>query len=320
MARCAIPPRLLLPDLESHALVSASDPVTAARVGTPLLGRHRFVAPGDGEPFSVTLHAVATGAVTLAQLRVDGQTDLVLEATAPRILVVEPGHDDQAGTVVQPGRPATVRCPAGGACRLVGIEVDALLVHLSRLIGGPLDRALVFDPRLCLDATAAHRWSLAVEMLVSEQSEEVVRRRSGIGAQLEELLMSSLLFGQRSTYSDLLGRPTGLERRAITVARSFIEANLSDRLTLDAVAAAAGISVRTLQASFRTELRTTPTAYIRSRRLDRAHDDLCDPDAPASTVTDVATRWGITHLGRFAAEYRTRYGEPPSETLRRQRR
>lgn len=320
MARCAIQPRQLSPDLEGHALFSASDPVTAARVGTPLLGRHRFVVPGGGPPFSVTLHAVATGAVTLAQLRVGGETDVVLEATAPRVLVVEPRQDDQAGTVVQPGRPVTVRCPAGGACRLVGIEVDALLVHLSRLLGRTLDRPLVFEPRLCLDANAARRWSLAVEMLVSEHSEEAWRRPSGIGAQLEEFLMSSLLFGQRSSYSDLLGQPASLERRAVTIARAFIEANLSDRLTLQSVAAAAGVSVRTLQVSFRTELRTTPTTYIRSRRLDRAHGDLCDPEAPVSTVTDVATRWGITHLGRFAAEYRTRYGETPSETLRRQRR
>lgn len=320
MARCAIQPRHPSPPLEGHALFSASDPVTAARAGTPLLGRHRFVVLGGGLPFGVTLHAVASGAVTLARFQVDGGTDVVLEATAPRVLVVEPRQDDQAGTVVQPGRPATVRCPAGGSCRVVGIEVDALLVHLSRLLGRALDRELVLEPRLGLDPQAARRWNLAVEMLVAEHSEETLRRPSGIGAQLEEFLMSSLLFGQRSTYSDLIGRPAGLERRAVTVARSFIEANLSDRLTLDAVAAAAGVSVRTLQVSFRTELRTTPTTYIRSRRLDRAHRDLCDPEAPASTVTDVATRWGITHLGRFAAEYRTRYGETPSETLRRQRR
>jgi hypothetical protein len=33
----------------------------------------------------------------------------------------------------------------------------------------------------------------------------------------------------------------------------------------------------------------------------------------------VATRWGITHLGRFACEYRNRFGESPSQTLRRHR-
>lgn len=81
---------------------------------------------------------------------------------------------------------------------------------------------------------------------------------------------------------------------------------------------AAGVSARSLQASFRAALRTTPTAYIRSLRLERARADLADSGA-VSTVTDVATRWGFTHLGRFAVDYRNRFGESPSSTLRAHR-
>jgi AraC-like DNA-binding protein len=35
------------------------------------------------------------------------------------------------------------------------------------------------------------------------------------------------------------------------------------------------------------------------------------------TVAAVAHRWGFAHLGRFASAYRCRFGEPPSDTLRR---
>ena len=34
------------------------------------------------------------------------------------------------------------------------------------------------------------------------------------------------------------------------------------------------------------------------------------------TVSEVAYRWGFTHLGRFAGAYRERFGETPSQTLR----
>ena len=37
--------------------------------------------------------------------------------------------------------------------------------------------------------------------------------------------------------------------------------------------------------------------------------------APPTTVLDIVFRWGITHPGRFAAEYRRKYGVPPSQTL-----
>ncbi|WP_207954623.1 helix-turn-helix domain-containing protein [Saccharopolyspora elongata] len=36
----------------------------------------------------------------------------------------------------------------------------------------------------------------------------------------------------------------------------------------------------------------------------------------ADSVSDVAHRWGFTHLGRFASSYRKRFGVHPSQTLR----
>ena len=84
------------------------------------------------------------------------------------------------------------------------------------------------------------------------------------------------------------------------------------------VAEAAGVSVRTLQAGFHEHLDNSPTSYIRDLRLDRAHADLLEGDPYAGPqVTDVALRWGFSHFGRFAALYRRRFGERPSETLRR---
>jgi TolB-like protein len=56
--------------------------------------------------------------------------------------------------------------------------------------------------------------------------------------------------------------------------------------------------------------------FLRNLRLERARRDLLRAPASAS-VTEIATRHGFDHLGRFAARYVERYGEPPSATLRR---
>jgi AraC-like DNA-binding protein len=37
------------------------------------------------------------------------------------------------------------------------------------------------------------------------------------------------------------------------------------------------------------------------------------------SVSEVAFRWGFTHLGRFAGAYKERFGVPPSQTLRERR-
>ncbi|MGW1953231.1 helix-turn-helix transcriptional regulator [Streptomyces sp. NPDC001920] len=106
---------------------------------------------------------------------------------------------------------------------------------------------------------------------------------------------------------------------AVRRAMAHCERHAGEPVSVADIAAAARVSPRTLQDRFRTELGTTPSAYLRRVRLDRAHQDLLRiADGSASgTVADVATRWGFTHLSRFAAYYREAYGQVPSHTARR---
>ena len=102
-------------------------------------------------------------------------------------------------------------------------------------------------------------------------------------------------------------------RRALV----FIDENAADPITLNEIAGAARLSPRGLQAAFRRHLKTTPLGYLRSIRLERAHRDLqgAEPGDGAS-VAALAAKWGFIHLGRFATEYRRRFGVYPSQTLR----
>jgi len=109
-----------------------------------------------------------------------------------------------------------------------------------------------------------------------------------------------------------LAAPSGGRTRA---AVEFMVANAHRPMGTDEIAAAAGISLRSLQAAFRREYDVTATDYLRSIRLDRVRQELRDAEPGLATVAEVARRWGFTHLGRFAASYTTRFGEYPSVTL-----
>ena len=64
--------------------------------------------------------------------------------------------------------------------------------------------------------------------------------------------------------------------------------------------------------------RRSTRPHRRPGRRRHGHEDRAASDpARRPTVADVAYRWGFTHLGRFAQDYRTRYGESPSQTLHR---
>ncbi|MNE03968.1 Regulatory protein PchR [compost metagenome] len=93
-----------------------------------------------------------------------------------------------------------------------------------------------------------------------------------------------------------------------------MRAHVHEPLTIEQLAEYAGVSVRTLFAGFRDFCDTSPMAYLRNLRLEQVHQELIGQ--PQVSVTDIAFRWGFAHLGRFAQEYKRRYGCLPSETAR----
>ncbi|WP_280445055.1 AraC family transcriptional regulator [Nocardia brasiliensis] len=115
--------------------------------------------------------------------------------------------------------------------------------------------------------------------------------------------------------------PTATDRRdahpdVVRRAIAYIETHLAEDIAVADIATAAFVSVRALQLAFRKHLDTTPLALLRRLRLAAAHEQLraAVPGAHV-TVTTVAHRWGFTHTGRFAIEYKRVYGQHPSRTL-----
>jgi transcriptional regulator GlxA family with amidase domain len=83
------------------------------------------------------------------------------------------------------------------------------------------------------------------------------------------------------------------------------------------LAGVAGVSGRTLQRQFRIFLGKAPRAALRDIRFERARRELLR-GPPDAKVMNIALCCGFPHCGRFSVEYRRRYGETPSQTLRRQ--
>ena len=71
----------------------------------------------------------------------------------------------------------------------------------------------------------------------------------------------------------------------------------------------------------RMEIKTTLREVItrlKDIRLERARAELL-AGGDGVSVTTVAMAWGFTHLGKFSNDYRARFGELPSQTLRHAR-
>ena len=106
--------------------------------------------------------------------------------------------------------------------------------------------------------------------------------------------------------------------RAVRDAVQLLRERARSHVSITDVAAAVGLSPRSLQKAFRTEMGQTPGEYLRSVRLDGVRRELqAMASAPdRERIADVAQRWQFSNAGRMAAAYRAAYGVSPSDALR----
>lgn len=258
-------------------------------------GAKTLIAPGELERFYLLQIPLAGGAM-IANGRASYYSD-------PR-----------AAAVLNPHLPTSMIWTEGAAQVLVQIDRQAMRDHLSAQLGARAERDLTFDGPLDLGSGPGAALRQLVLFLLAEADAGRCPLGQGLmGRQVEAVLMSGLLESRRHDYAAHLGRVRAAPRpRHMRLAEGYIEANLLRALTIEDVAAAAGISARGLQLAFRQYRGTTPLGWWRERRLERAHADLLAGRGP---VTEVALAWGFAHLGRFAESYRARYGLSPRDTL-----
>ncbi len=97
-------------------------------------------------------------------------------------------------------------------------------------------------------------------------------------------------------------------------ARDYVMANLGATLTPSAIAAASGVSLRALHYAFARAFGCTVGQFVRDARLDAVRRML---GSGGIGIAEAAAAVGFHHHGQFAAAYRQRFGERPSDTVRR---
>lgn len=105
--------------------------------------------------------------------------------------------------------------------------------------------------------------------------------------------------------------------RAFRTALHLIHQSPDCLLSIPEVSASVGVSERTLRNAFQDRLGTSPKHYINARRLTCVRHRLASSKQQNETVQDIAAEFGYWHTGQFAADYRTMFGELPTETVLR---
>lgn len=221
------------------------------------------------------------------------------------------------GTILEPGRARGTTI--FGARRHLCLFIDQ--ARISGLLTHMLGRTICADLNLHPDIDLKAGGGFALQQIVANLHGGLANngplRRSPLAVKsLCDAAIYMLLDSCSNRYSDELGASAPAPApRHVKRAMDYMHEHIAEPISLDNVAAAVNVSVRTLQQGFRQFRNTTPMSYLHDIRMLAVHRDLLEAQGRL-TVADIALRWGFSHLGRFAAEYRRRFGELPSYTLK----
>ncbi len=311
-----------------EVLRSGTDPEQARALFEDVYdARDLSFAPDDdtGAPFGFRYRSTGDDHVSLRTSSVSAHRTGVLAPDRQYLMawsveggvVLDPDRDE--AVTLSPGVP--VVCPAGrpftaqagpGTIHLVHFDADFLeAVAVVGLGAAPVPLAFPAEvPPVRLRGLQGLLRGVAGQLL---DVSVVDGDRAALDLQLAEAVLDA--FGPAAD-----GRLPDVPVAALERAKAYVYAHFARPLAASEIAAAAGTSVRTLQETFQRHEGTTPMAFLRDLRLEKARLALQLADVRETSVSAVAHSCGFRHMGRFAGSYVARYGEHPGDTLRGRRR
>src|SRR5271166_2756135 len=156
-----------------------------------------------------------------------------------------------------------------------------------------------------LHAAAGHLAEEAPEIIANPEAAR------GLEQTLIEAMVACLGGGELNEDRSTLRQHALIMRRF----RRATEENPDQALFIPELCAKIGVSDRTLRKCCQEQLGMSPKRYLLLRQMQLARRALRDSAPTATTVTEIATRYGFWELGRFAGKYRSLFGELPYTTL-----
>ncbi|HJQ17423.1 MAG TPA: helix-turn-helix transcriptional regulator [Allosphingosinicella sp.] len=206
-----------------------------------------------------------------------------------------------------------------GHCEILKIRIDrgALEQALGEELNTNITLPLCFSPAP-ISSKKLQPVGAIIDLIYRDAEEADVFGNWRLGRHFERLVHLAILHCLPNNYSEMLHQAAErVPPYYVRKIEEYIRTHISRDILVEDLAEVANMSKRSLFYNFRRWRNTTPRGYLKNVRLDVAREALSTGGDRSRSVTDVATSVGYWNLGRFASEYRARFGELPSETLRR---
>lgn len=175
---------------------------------------------------------------------------------------------------------------------------------------------LAAEPQQALWAASRINSALTTLRSIALGSPGLPNPAAGLSHLEAELLdvFSAVAADASRTASNATKRPANASK-LVSTAMEIIDAHIDQPLSIGKLCQQVGCNWKSLERAFTSVTGLPPKRFLSVARLNRARRMLIRAAADES-VTSIAGRCGIQHLGRFSRDYRSLFGELPSETRR----
>lgn len=272
----------------------------------------------DGAAFAFEETLTGTQLLALESTQCSGIVRGEVESGGDVIVVwLKSGRGAVDGKPLLRGRPVLYR-EGRQSFRWAGFQKDVMRIdretveQVAAERGGWNRAPLEFKPHHVPEGAPLAAWWLVVRAIAPE----ILGSTGPVSLEREQELVR---FAAAGLLTAVPHWPVGQGREApartrLTKAEAFLLDHIAERISVDDVAQAAGMSVRGLQGAFQRIHGVSPLFYLKGIRLLLAREQL--ESGEAESVAAVARSVGLTHLGRFAASYKAEFGQLPGDVLR----
>lgn len=300
----------------TQRVTQSTDPAVAADAIARTHLNHNVSVDPAGAEFVFAERVRGSRLLSLETAACSGVVSGTVEPDSAMVLVwLKSGSGTIDGKAVPIGRPVLYRNEPQ-AVRFESFQQDVIRIdratieHVAAERGGWQPGPVEFHPHHVPEGPTLAAWWLMIRTIAAdvlggpdEVSEERERQLTRFAAGGLLTAIPHWPVGQNA--------PAAASTR-FARAEAFLLEHAREPITVTDIAAAAGLSVRGVQAAFNRYHGITPLGYLRHIRLLLARERL-ESDEDVS-VGEVARWAGFAHLGRFAGAYRDEFGELPRQT------
>ncbi|WP_346891601.1 helix-turn-helix transcriptional regulator [uncultured Roseibium sp.] len=226
-----------------------------------------------------------------------------------------------AQLVLQEARALT-RKDWGGPTQLMAFRLSrrALERLAAQTMGDVGSRPLDFDTIQVIDLERVPTLWHHILMIYNDLQEPMPFLNGPSADHAEQILLHLLLQSIPNSYDGLQSSVPAQSAAPYYVRRveTFIREHAREQIDIQDMIQTAGVSERSVYLGFRRFRNTTPMAYLKEVRLNLARRALLEARADKGMpVTGIALDCGYENPSQFSRDYRARFHETPTETVRR---